>query len=151
MSEIKSELEDKYLRRFELEFKAIVDEISTLSTALPKYKDENASLRERIQNIRDWAEVASRIRYKKGADPDAILAELISKIFSETENIEKLKPLAVEPEIKNISDDLFKMLSHSKNIDLEEALKGFDFYDNNPYREKAEKKIAKIKKRNAKK
>jgi len=148
--EIKSDLENKYLRRFEIEFRAIVDEINTLSNALPQYKDENASLRERIDNIRCWTNVASKKRYNKDADPDAILANLITHVLTETDNVDALKPTIKEPDTKIISDDLFKMLSHSQNINLEEAMRGFDFYDNNPYKTKAEKRIAKIKKRNKK-
>jgi hypothetical protein len=125
--EIKSDLEQKYLKRFEIEFRSIIDEITTLSSAIPQFKDENAMLRDRINNIK---------KICLGVDnPD----ETILKIFRETKNI--VKPTQ--------NTELDKILSQTP-VDLDEAMRGFDFYDNNPYKSKAEKKIAKIKKRNKK-
>jgi len=125
-------------------------EISMMSNIIPQYKSENESLRERLLNIRSWAEVASKIRYMPDTDADAVLANLITQILIETDKLDELKPIVKEPDIKAVSDELFQMLSNSRNVELDEALSGFDFYDNNPLKKSAEKKIAKIKKKKGK-
>jgi hypothetical protein len=142
--------ENRYLKRFEQEFKNIVKEIGLLSMVVPEYKNENDSLRERIENIREWAEVASKIRYLPDADTDAVLANLITQILIETDNLDQLKPITKMPDLKSVEGDLFSILATTKNIEMDEAFCGFDFYENNPYKKSAEKKIAKMKKKNAK-
>jgi len=139
--------ENRYLKRFEMEFRSIIDEIGALQTALPQYKTAVESLRERLDNIRGWVEVASKIRYMQDADPDAVLANLIAQILIETDDLDKLKPVVKEPDLETTSNDLFKLLGKSNSIDLDDAMSGFDFYDNNPYKKSAEKKIAKIKRK----
>ena len=140
--------EDRYLQRFEAEFLKIMDEISMYSSVLPQYKTENESLRERITNIRGWAEAASKIRYMPDTDLDAVMANLITQILAETDKIDELKPIVQkEPDIKAVSDELFQMLGSGKSIALDEAFRGFDFFDNNPYKKSAEKKLEKIKKK----
>ena len=141
--------ENRYLKRFEAEFHKIVKEISMLSESLPQYKSENESLRERIENIRGWAEAASKVRYLKDTDHEAVLANLITQILKESDNLDELKPIIAEKQdVKATSDVLFQLLQTSRNVEMEEAFRGFDFYDNNPYKKEAEKRIAKIKKRN---
>jgi hypothetical protein len=126
--------ENRYLKRFEAEFNKILGEISMLSASLPQYKTENESLRERICNIRGWAEAASKIRYMKKTDHEAVLANLITHILQESDDLDKLKPITPpQVEIKSTSDELFKLLAQSRNVSMDEAFKGFDFYDNNPY------------------
>jgi hypothetical protein len=142
-----SDYENRYLERFEQEFRNIMSEINLLSNVVPQYKTENESLRERIGNIREWAEVASKIRYMPKTDADAVLANLITQILRETDNLNELKPIAKVQEMKTISEDLFHILSTAKNVDLDEAFRGFDFYENNPFKNAAEKKIARIKRK----
>ena len=143
--------ENRYLKRFEAEFNKILNEITVLSESIPQYKSENESLRERIQNMRRWAEAASKIRYLKGTDHEAVLANLITHILRESDNLDELKPIvSQEVDIKATSDELFQLLTTSRNVAMEEAFRGFDFYDNNPYKEVAEKKIAKINKKKGK-
>jgi len=138
--------ENRYLKRFEAEFRSIMSEIDSMTNIIPQYKNENESLRERISNIRGWAEVASKIRYMNNADADALLANLISQILMETDKLDELKPINREPDIKGATDDLYQLLTKSKAVDMESAFAGFDFYDNNPLKQKAEKKIKKMKK-----
>jgi hypothetical protein len=121
------------------------------SSVIPQFKDENQSLRERIVNMRGWAEAASKVRYMPDADIDAVLANLITQILLESDKIDELKPVVQNvpniPDIKTKSDELFQMLSHTRNVAMDDAFQGFDFYENNPLKKKAEKKIAKIQKR----
>ena len=141
--------ENRYLKRFEAEFRAIMDEVSMYTSVIPQYKSENDSLRERLTNIKEWAEAASKTRYMPGADADAVLANLITNVLPECNSLEQLKPIVPKKsDIKTASDELFQMLSHSRNVEMDEAFKGFDFFDNNPYKKSAEKKIAKIKRKN---
>ena len=143
--------ENRYLKRFEVEFRAIMDEVGMYTSVIPQYKNENESLRERLNNIREWVEAASKTRYLPKADVDAILAKLITNVMMECNNLEELKPvIPKESDIKAASDELFQMLSNSRSVQMEEAFKGFDFYDNNPYKNKAEKKIAKLQKKTKK-
>jgi len=144
--------ENRYLKRFESEFHAILNEITMYSSVIPQYKDENASLRERIANIRGWAEAASKVRYQSGADVDAVLANLITQILLESDKMDELKPVTPKPvDKKNISEDLYQLLTTSRNVAMDEAFQGFDFYDNNPHKKEAERKIQKIQKRKKKK
>jgi hypothetical protein len=140
--------ENSFLTRFEAEFRKIMDEINTYSSVIPQYKTENESLRERIDNIRAWAEAASKLRYMPDADADAVLANLITHILAESDNLSELKPAAPsKQELRNTSNELFQMLSNSRNVEIDEAFKGFDFFEENPYKRAAEKKIAKIKRK----
>jgi len=121
--------ENRYLERFEQEFKKIMDEVSMYSQVIPQYKSENESLRERINNIREWVEIASKMRYLPNTDPDAVLANLITNILPECNKIEDLKPVTQAPDIKTASDELFHILASSRNIELDEAFEGFDFFE----------------------
>ena len=139
--------ENRYLKRFEAEFHRILDEINMYSTVIPQYKTENESLRERIANIRGWAEAASKIRYMPHTDADAVLANLITQVLIESDKLDELKPVEQKVPDLRVSDELFQMLSKSRNVKMDEAFEGFDFFDNNPYKKAAEKKIAKIQRR----
>jgi len=115
---------------------------------IPQYKNEIDSLRERIANIRGWAEAASKIRYMPGTDADAVLANLITQVLLESDKLDELKPIIQkEPDTKTASEDLYQLLTASRSVAMDEAFQGFEFYDNNPYKKIAEKKIAKIQKR----
>ena len=142
--------ENTFLTRFEAEFRKIMDEINTYSSVIPQYKTENESLRERIDNIRAWAEAASKLRYLPDSDPDAVLANLITHILAESDNLSELKPVTAptKKELKDASNELFQMLSNGRKVELNEAFEGFDFFEQNPYKKAAEKKIAKCKRKN---
>jgi len=143
--------ENRYLKRFEAEFRAIMQEVSMYTSVIPQYKSENESLRERLCNIREWVEAASKIRYMSGTDSDAVLANLIANVLPECTDLQELKPTTPkEPDIKSASEELFNMLVNSRNVAMDEAFEGFEFFENNPYKKVAEKKIAKIQKRKKK-
>ena len=151
--------EDEYLKRFEDEFARIRDEVNMYSDVLPRYKSENESLRERLRNIRTWVEDASKMRYLPSditidannmpteADAEAVLASLVTNILLETDNLDELKPTFQHEKIKTVSDTLYELLGKRNNIEIDEAFQGFDFYEDNPYKKAAEKKIAKLNKR----
>jgi hypothetical protein len=122
--------EDKYLKRFETEFQTIFNEISMFS---------NKVLREHLANIRGWAEAAENIRAMQDADVGAVLDNLIAQIKIETDKIGDARQVAAEKK-----DELTQLLSKARNVEITEAFEGFDFYDNNPLKRKAEKKIAKL-------
>jgi len=158
---------DHYLQRLDDDYKAIVKghterlenvkrNITELAVeigqythiVIPKYKSEIESLRERLFNIRSWAEAASKIRYMKNTDIDAILANLIAQVLLETDNLDELKLVEPEEPTKTVDGEgFFEVLASCQNVKLEDALSGFDFYDNNPYKISAEKKLAKIEKK----
>jgi len=144
--------EDEYLKRFEDEFRRIRDEISLYSVVIPQYKNENESLRERLKNIREWVENASKMRYLPSyeSDTEAVLASLITNILIETDNLDELKPIIQKPQEITETDRLFQLIGHRNNIEMDEAFSGFDFFENNPYKKAAEKKIAKYQKRKKK-
>ena len=142
---------DYYIKRLEDDFHAIIRNntdklehvqrnLSEITQSVPEYKSEIESLRERLLNIRDSANKTSEARYLKDADTEVLLANLIMQILDETGDIEKLKPVISVPG----QNDFFEILAGSKELKLDEALEGFDFFDNNPLREKAEKRLAKI-------
>ena len=130
---------------------ALTVELNEYSQVVPQYKSEIESLRERLLNIRRWANNASEARYLK-QDVDAILAGLVTQVLAETDKLEELKPvIAAQTEgettvnVRPLNpDDFFEILATNKNLKLDEALSGFDFFDNNPFRQKAEKKLKKI-------
>ena len=158
---------DHYLKRLDADFQVILKSqterlenvkrnITELAVeigeythvVIPQYKSEIESLRERLFNIRGWAEAASKIRYMKNTDIDAILANLIAQVLLETDNLDELKLIEPEPAVKPVDGEgFFEVLASCQNVKLEEALSGFDFYDNNPYKIAAEKKLAKIEKK----
>jgi len=116
------------------------DAIVTESLPLSRNLCSNAgSLEERIDNIRRATNLASQARYLATQDPEVILANLIMQILEETEG------QTGSSESRTILDDI--LLSPRK---LEEVLPGFEFYDNNPYRAKAEKRLEKIRRKNFK-
>jgi len=159
---------DYYLKQLDNDFNAIIKshsdrlenvkhniadlarEITEYTQVIPQYKNINESLRERLENIRGWAESASKARYLPNNDPDAVLANLISQILNESDNIDELKPVIPKKQKLVDSDELFEVLASSRDIKMEDAFRGFDFYDNNPYRASAEKRLANIEKKKQK-
>ena len=96
-------------------------------------------LRARLYAVRDMANAASQSRYLATQTHEVILANLIMQVLNET-NLES-SPQDDE------NSFFFDVLASSKELKLEEALEGFEFYDNNPYKEKAEKYLARIKRK----
>jgi ribosome-binding ATPase YchF (GTP1/OBG family) len=137
-----------YTKRLEDAFKRIM---SGYAEVVPQYKSDIESLRERLENIRDFTNKASSARYLKNAQPEVILANLITQILGEADEIDKLKPLQETKAGEMTKKDFFEVLAGSKELKLDEALSGFEFFDNNPYRKKAEKRLEKIKSKKGKK
>ena len=100
--------------------------------------DSEKSIDERIENIRRYTNQASQARYLGTQDPEVILANLIMQILEETECV------GGNGEHANFLDEI--LCSPRK---LEEVMPGFEFYDNNPYREKAEKRLEKLRRKRA--
>ena len=148
---------DYYIERLEVDFRAIIknnaekiehikNNLSEVTQIVPQYKTEIESLKERLVNIRECTNRASEARYLKDAEPEVLLANLIMQVLEETSAMEKLKPV-----VTTIDDsDFFEILAGSRELKLDEALEGFEFFDNNPYKLKAEKKLAKIQARKEK-
>jgi len=139
-----------YTKRLEEAFARIM---TGYREVVPQYKSDIESLRERLINIRNFANRASAARYLKDANSEFILANLITQILQEADEIDKLKP--VKPmnatEEARRTENFLEVLAGSKELKLDEALSGFEFFDNNPYRVKAEKRLAKIKSKKNKK
>ena len=135
-------------------------ELKQYDEVFPEFKSEIESLRERLQNIRQYANSASEARYLASNDPEIILANLIMQTLEESSNLEALKPIKTPKKKKRastegnpdeISDvDFFELLASSKELKLDEALAGFEFFDNNPFKKNAEKKLQKIDKKKRK-
>jgi hypothetical protein len=120
-------------------------ELNEYATAVPQFKSEIDSLRERLYNIMGYANRASEQRYLQDAQSEVILAHLIMQILDETADIDELKPLVSDLESGLLNgDDFFDILANNKELKLDEALSGFDFFDNNPFRQSAERRLAKI-------
>jgi len=141
------------------EVRELSKELNEYDQVFPEFKSEFESLRERLQNIRQFANQASECRYLATNDPEIILANLIMQTLEESSNIEKLKPIkspkrgkrgtaTEEEETQETTDiDFFELLATSKELKLDEALEGFEFFDNNPFKKGAEKKLKKIDKK----
>lgn len=139
------ETKDKdYTKRLEDAFKRIMEGYHVV----PQYKSDIESLRERLVNIRDFANRASSARYLKDAKPEVILANLITQVLSEADEMDKPKPVRQTRlyDSAKKAEDFFEVLAGSKELELDQALSGFEFFDNNPYRVKAEKRLEKLKK-----
>jgi hypothetical protein len=137
-------------------FENVTSKIATLakdlneySQVVPQYKSEIDSLKERLQNIREAAEFASEERYLSRNDIEVVLANFIAQVLKETDKIDELKIQG--PKVMRSGGDFFEELAGNKEIKLDDALKGFDFYDNNPYKTSAERKLAKIEAKKRKK
>jgi len=145
---------DYYLQRLDDDFRAIIENqkrnITDLAREMGEFKSEIESLRERLHNIRGWTEAASKIRYLPNTDPDAILANLIDQVLLESNNIAELKPVHPTKVEQLESEEVFDILAKARDVKIEEAFEGFDFYENNPYKESAEKKLAKMEKKKKK-
>ena|GEM_PF-1007640 len=143
---------DYFIKRLESDFQSIIKRnteklehtqknLREITLSVPQYKTEIESLRERLEIIRDCANKASEARYLKDAQPEVLLANLVAKVLTETADMEKLKPVIAELD----EGDFLQILAGTRELKLGDALEGFDFFDNNPYKGKAEKRLAKIK------
>jgi len=138
-----------YTKRLEEAFKRIM---TGYREVVPQYKSDIESLRERLVNIREFANRASSARYLKDAQAEVILANLITQVLSEVAEMNVLKPVKPAKIAEGRkAEDFFEVLAGTKELQLDEALSGFEFFDNNPYRMKAEKRLAKIKSKKGKK
>ena len=145
--EIQIEQENNYTKRLEEAFERIMEGCRDV----PQFKTDIESLRERLINICNFANRASSDRYLKNAQPEVILANLITQILSEADKIDELKPANTSDDDGIKQEDFFEVLAGTKELKLDEALSGFEFFDNNPYRIKAERKLAKLKSKKDKK
>jgi len=84
--------QNDYTKRLEDAFRRIMDNYGDAPQST-QFKSDIESLRERLINICNYANTASRERYLKGARAEVILANLITKILSEADKIDELKPL----------------------------------------------------------
>ncbi|MDR0975765.1 MAG: hypothetical protein LBM01_02285 [Christensenellaceae bacterium] len=91
----------------------------------------------RLANIYATAVEASRKRYLKQGDTEALLANLIATVLKEAGG-------ASEGEE---AFDILQELASLEKVSLDETLAGFEFYDKNPYKKKAEKRLARLRKK----
>lgn len=107
-------------------------------------------LQEKLDRILTATNNASRERYLSNNDHEAILARLIMQIYSVTEDEDEGCPACSdesEGEVFHKSDSFFEILTSARETELEKVLSGFDFYENNPYREMAERRLEKLRRR----
>jgi hypothetical protein len=98
-----------------------------------KYYDTDPD--EKLQRI---AEVTNRISAERFGDKpqfDILLADLIDEI---------LRILNDSECDGGSGDSIFSLLNKERSVKLEDALMEFDFFQNNPYKDKAERYLAKI-------
>ncbi|MCL2846391.1 MAG: hypothetical protein FWE38_01750 [Firmicutes bacterium] len=100
--------------------------------------DMTQYLMQRLYNIRNHTTAASQARYMATHDSEVILANLIVQVLTETDGEEGAGDAAID------------LMATTKSVDLEEALAGFDFYEENPYRKQAEKRLAKLERKRRK-
>jgi hypothetical protein len=86
---------------------------------------------EQLQKINDVTNRISAERFNPGANIDVLLADLIDSI------LQILNGSTAE-------DDFFRLLNEERTVKLDDALTEFDFYHDNPYKNKAEKYLAKL-------
>jgi len=122
---------NEILRRFDEGFSTIVKQTTVTYTT-------DFGTQSKLDKIIDATNRASKERYLTSNDHEAILARLIMQIYSVTDT---------PAEVFHKSDSFFEILTNSKETELDKIFNGFEFYDNNPYREIAERRLEKIKKR----
>ena len=128
-----------YIQRFDQDWAEICGEVKGVTncrTSLHEHTDnpsDSDEVYDKLGKIRDFTNQASQARYLATHDSEVILANLIMQILNQTDG--------------EGCDDIvehFNFWENSKDLKLEEALVGFEFYDNNPHRERAEKMLAKL-------
>ncbi|MCL2587256.1 MAG: hypothetical protein FWE31_03380 [Firmicutes bacterium] len=128
------------LKRFDDAFGAITKQTVTIKTQV---FPNTAALdtQEKLDKILEATNKASKERYLSNNNHEAILARLIMQIYSATDQETE------ETEVFHKSDSFFEILTSNKETELDKVFSGFEFYENNPYREIAEKRLAKIKRK----
>jgi hypothetical protein len=86
----------------------------------------------KLDKIYSLAVKISVERYSPNYNPEIALANLLNLILRDEDGKE------------TDSDNFFELLNKEHSVELPEALTEFDFYNNNPYRTKAEKILSKI-------
>jgi len=99
----------------------------------------NAELTDRLDYIRDITNDASAARYMGAYDTDIILNDLISKVLDAVEG--------VEPEVESATQEFFTAMLKAPQKELEQIFEGFEFYENNPYKDQAERALAKLRRK----
>ena len=128
---------DYFIRRFDEDFSTMVKTKPESKVIQMKHVPLSEVLQRRINRIREFTDQASKERYLAKNDSEVILANLIMQILCETEK-----------EFGAYEGDFFDTLATTnKETVLDEVLVGFEFYDNNPYREEAERNLEKIKRK----
>lgn len=129
---------DSYIKRLDDEFQGIMkNQACRFGLLRENVAALGNELEERLTKIREYANAASEQRYLKG-DCEMILANLIMQVLEETD-----KTLGAQSTVQKV-EDFFEVLAANRELKLDEALEGFDFFDNNPYKAKCEKKLAKL-------
>ena len=129
------------LRKFDEEFSSIIKQTVTIKTEVFDSKNA-ADLQEKLDKIIAATNSASKERYLSSNDHEAILARLIMQVYSAVDNKEK-----VDDEVFQKSESFFEILTNSREVELERVFSDFDFYQDNPYREIAERRLAKLQKK----
>ncbi len=103
------------------------EEDTMLETADVSGLDANT----RLSRIEDLATKISAERYNPNYNPEICLANLLDLIL--TDGVSERE-----------EDNFFELLNKERNLKLNEVLSDFDFFNDNPYKEKAEKILSKI-------
>lgn len=110
---------------------------SSEALATPKKKEGTGSAV--LGRIQGFVNRASEARYLATQSAEVILATLIMQVMAELSgNTDATGP------------EFFDNLAYAKDLTLEKALVGFEFFDNNPLKKKAEKRLAKLMKKRKK-
>ena len=128
------------LSQFDESFAAILKQTVTVKTEVFQNRSHK-EVQERLDKILEATNLASRERYLN-SDHEAILARLIMSIYGTEEN-------AAQPDTEEYhkSESFFEILTNARKDEVEEVFSAFDFYNQNPYREIAQRRLDKIKKR----
>jgi len=127
---------DYFIRRFDEDFLTLTKQKTDSKIIQMAHIPLHEVYKRRLDKIREYTNQASRERYLAKDESEVILANLIMKVLMETEQ-----------EFGSETDDFFDELASSKDAELDEILSGFEFYDNNPFREIAERRLEKIKRK----
>jgi len=127
--------DNHYLERFDTEFKNIFPNTISVTHNRQCKSFTSTNLSKRLENIKIITNRASRMRYMASQEPEVILATLINQILEEINGVEK-------------ENEFFAELSSTpKDVTLDNILVGFEFYDNNPFRIEAEKRLEKLRRK----
>jgi len=149
------ESQNDYLKRLEEDFQRIKKNFAAVNwqeqgreqvqeqeqiREIPQRNAEIESYKKRFSALRKCANRTSSARYLKGAQSEVLLANLITQVLAVTDDSRDVE----FSEANNHDPDFFEVLASTKELKLDKALEGFEFFDNNPFKTKAERKLAKI-------